>query len=504
MKIRCKILVAIFFMTSSAEAQTNFASFQAFKDSLTATASIPNDSIRSQRLDAFWNALVAETRVPFTMGDKAAFLYRGAATSVAWSGDFNGWSALSRGERLGQSDIWMLEQTLPSDARVDYKIILNGNNWILDPANPFQQLSGFGFNSELRMPNYVPSTDVVRKPNVAAGTFRDNTTIQSRQLGYSVNYRVYTPAGYNPSSNQAYPVVYVTDGHEYANDLMGSMVIVLDNLIAERRIRPLIAVFIDPRNPSNPAQNRRATEFIMNEKYLRFVSDELMAAVDSAYRTERRPDSRAILGTSFGGVNSLYFGASASSIFGLIAVQSPALWRTPELLTMYQNAARLPIKIFLTTGTMRDGENDTRRLRDILQQKAYPMFYREVNEGHSWGNWRALLDDMLLYFFPTAASTTDSKREGALQKTFQLFQNYPNPFNPTTIISYQLPTAGNVSLKVFDVLGREIATLVNERQDGGTYKYPFSTATYQLSSGVYFYRLESGGFIETRSMAVVK
>ncbi len=87
-------------------------------------------------------------------------------------------------------------------------------------------------------------------------------------------------------------------------------------------------------------------------------------------------------------------------------------------------------------------------------------------------------------------------------KTFALEQNYPNPFNPSTAISYQLPVASTVSLKVFDMLGKEVATLVNARQEAGAYTVNFNANT--LSSGVYFYRLQAGNFVQTRKMLLVK
>jgi hypothetical protein len=85
---------------------------------------------------------------------------------------------------------------------------------------------------------------------------------------------------------------------------------------------------------------------------------------------------------------------------------------------------------------------------------------------------------------------------------FALAQNYPNPFNPSTTINYQLSTTSNVKLEIFDLLGRKVATLVNERQTVGAYTANFNAA--QLSSGVYFYRLQAGSFVQTKKMMLIK
>lgn len=85
---------------------------------------------------------------------------------------------------------------------------------------------------------------------------------------------------------------------------------------------------------------------------------------------------------------------------------------------------------------------------------------------------------------------------------YELRQNYPNPFNPSTVISYQLSAAGFVTLKVFDVLGREVATLVNEVHQPGAYTVRWNASQYP--SGVYFYRLEAGDFRATRKLIVLK
>ena len=85
---------------------------------------------------------------------------------------------------------------------------------------------------------------------------------------------------------------------------------------------------------------------------------------------------------------------------------------------------------------------------------------------------------------------------------FELFQNYPNPFNPATTIKYQLPSNGYVTLAIYDILGRNVETLVNSFQNVGNYVAKFDASKF--SSGVYFYRLQAGAFVETRKMIVIK
>jgi hypothetical protein len=98
---------------------------------------------------------------------------------------------------------------------------------------------------------------------------------------------------------------------------------------------------------------------------------------------------------------------------------------------------------------------------------------------------------------------------GELPKRFALEQNYPNPFNPTTVIRFQIPEVGGqksevsrVALKVFDVLGREVAKLVDENLNPGTYETTFNANG--LASGIYYYRLQTDGFVETKKMLLLR
>ena len=100
------------------------------------------------------------------------------------------------------------------------------------------------------------------------------------------------------------------------------------------------------------------------------------------------------------------------------------------------------------------------------------------------------------------AFTTEIIPENSNIKSFSLAQNYPNPFNPTTIIKYSIPTTSFVKLKVYDVIGREVATLVNEEKAVGNYNVEFNGS--DLSSGIYFYRIQAGDYSSVKKMILIK
>jgi probable HAF family extracellular repeat protein len=110
------------------------------------------------------------------------------------------------------------------------------------------------------------------------------------------------------------------------------------------------------------------------------------------------------------------------------------------------------------------------------------------------------IDDSLFVF----NEATDVEDQGyfGLPKEYNLAQNYPNPFNPITKIRFGIPQAGFVTLKVYDILGNEIATLVNEEKSAGSYEVEFDATMY--SSGIYFYKLQAGSFVETKKMLLLK
>ena len=99
-------------------------------------------------------------------------------------------------------------------------------------------------------------------------------------------------------------------------------------------------------------------------------------------------------------------------------------------------------------------------------------------------------------------SPTGIENETNKNYEFKLHQNYPNPFNPSTKISYQIPELSFITIKVFDVLGNEVATLVNEEKPAGNYEINFNA--FDMASGIYFYRLKTESYLETKKMIFLK
>jgi hypothetical protein len=108
-----------------------------------------------------------------------------------------------------------------------------------------------------------------------------------------------------------------------------------------------------------------------------------------------------------------------------------------------------------------------------------------------------------LYFLFGSSNTTNvTESSPQIPQKFSLEQNYPNPFNPSTTIKYQVTEAQVTTLKIYDLLGREVAILVNKAEPPGIYEVQWNAST--MPSGVYYYRLQTGSHVETKAMTLLK
>ncbi len=231
--------------------------------------------------------------------------------------------------------------------------------------------------------------------NADTGSLSDNIRIESEKLGYALQYRVYTPSGYEGEDNL--PTIYVADGQWYISS--GQMHKELDKQIETGAIKPVIAVFVDSQNPDNLSENRRNQQFFCNVDYAEFFSDELVPIISSHYKVSTSREDRVILGLSFGGLNSACFGMTATDTFKGVAMQSPAMHPVPELYEAYRDRPTQPIDIFFSIGTKNDNTRAGRKFKKLLEEKNYDLSYKEVPYGHTWRNWKPLLDDILVHFF---------------------------------------------------------------------------------------------------------
>lgn len=115
-----------------------------------------------------------------------------------------------------------------------------------------------------------------------------------------------------------------------------------------------------------------------------------------------------------------------------------------------------------------------------------------TNFRHQSGFWYLYYQDVIV----------DVEEEDVLPLTYKLEQNYPNPFNPSTTIKFSVPERTLVQMKIYDILGSEVTTLVNEELDAGWYEKTFDAAA--LSTGVYIYRIQAGSYVNTKKMLMIK
>lgn len=369
---------------------------------------------RPPLVDEYMNAL---TGIPHVEQDGLAhFLYRGDPESVSIPGDANGWNpAAYPMKRVAGTNLWHYTHAFELNARLDYKFVINGRDWILDPLNCHKIEGGFGLNSELRMPRYLPPQEVEFHPEIPHGTIREQT-LHSSILGNSRAIAVYTPPAYD-RTEASFPVAVFHDGFDFLS--LGHANNIIDFLIARKRIAPLIGVFVPPIDRNVEYAGAQMAPFYA------FIVDELLRFVDRNFRTKRRAIDRATIGASNGGNIALWSGLSYPETFGNIAALSSNV--TAAVFNGYENSPRLNLKFYLDIGTYDIAQliPMVKRFIELVRSKGYPYLFRRYHEGHSWGNWRAHLGRALRYFFPPRE--IDFYERGPLQDDAEIEQSIPPP-----------------------------------------------------------------------------
>jgi len=246
------------------------------------------------------------------------------------------------------------------------------------------------------MTHYCPTPDILYRNDIEHGTI-DTLSFKSTELGRTHPLFVYLPPGYK-SSRRKLPTIWVMDGGEYLT--LGLMNNVLDNLIADKRIGSVIAVFVDPRTDiRDSGTSMRMHDYTMSDTFVTALTAELRPRLLQNYRISDEPMQSAIMGASLGGLIATYAGFTRPEIFGAVAAQSPTYWwKDEELMHMIESTQRKKLRFYIDTGTIRDAQEESRKMKRMLREKGYAVEYAEYPEGHNWVNWRARLDEILIWF----------------------------------------------------------------------------------------------------------
>jgi enterochelin esterase-like enzyme len=385
-------------------------------------------------LESFWKE-VAELGTPLVEpieGDQdrvlVTFLWRaGSDTTNAYvMTDLERAMEAGRMTRMPQSDVYFKSYRIRNDARISYSFSIDDSevpfrfvNWDdprerekrsvtfrPDPLNPRR----FPENpnapdpyvvSIIELPKAPPQPWSVHRPDVPAGKL-DRETFTSKILGNTRLVEVYTPAGYR-TDGEPYDLLVLFGTRSYTVDVPSP--VILDNLLAAKRIRPVVAVLIGA-----PSIEARMAELSCDSLFTDFLTTELLPWVRARYRIAADPRRTTLAGFSLGGLAGACAALRHPDIFGNVLSQSGSFWwqpaddPEPEWLTrQLASNPKLPVRFYVEVGLLENGpKNDypsmltvNRHLRDVLLAKGYDVIYREFSGDHHSASWRGTLADAL-------------------------------------------------------------------------------------------------------------
>ena len=291
---------------------------------------------------------------------------------------------------------------LPTAARFSYAFALSGKKYT-DPLNPHPHT--------VESESMAEMTDAPRQPWIQArpGVLNGILTpykVRSEILKEERAISIYTPAGYDPKS-KPYGLLLVFDGEDYRRLI--PLPTILDNLIAGKKITPMVAILIDGED-----QTRRNRDLSCSALFSDFLAKELVPWARQHYRVSLDPKQTIVCGASLGGVSAAYCAFRYPDIFGNVLSQSGAFWYYPGwpnkeadatelgwLTRQYAATGKLPVRFYLEAGLFETDHpltilTENRRLRDVLKAKGYTVVYTEFAGGHDFIYWRGSVADGLM------------------------------------------------------------------------------------------------------------
>jgi len=335
---------------------------------------------------------------------RVTFLWRGGAeaSQVTLDGQFPPDSQDSPLTRLANTDVWYLTLRLPATARFTYGFNRPGKKQSVDPLNPLK----FRSYSFVELPAAPPQPWIAVQPDVPKGTVRPEK-LRSENLKEERSVSIYTPPGYDPKTG-SYGLLVLFDGQDYRGPM--PIPTILDNLVAAKKIRPLVAILVD-----NLSEESRDRDLECYPPFADFLGKELVPWARQRYRFSAEPERTIVGGVSLGGLTATYCALRYPEVFGNVLSQSGAFayfpgWEDQEendtspfgwLIRQFVTTRKLPIRFYLEAGLF---ENDcpealltqNRRMRDVLEAKGYSITYSEFAGGHEFLSWRGSVADGLI------------------------------------------------------------------------------------------------------------
>lgn len=364
---------------------------QPIPDALKFIAEVSDPTEKQGLADQLIDSLEQTNQIPFIQDGTVTYLLKSSAKKTSLVGAMNDWSPRKDPMTLLEgTDLWYYHTNIEPNARMEYKFVQD-NNWSIDPRNKQTTKVGRHRNSVILMPEYKIPTEVVYDSTVVKGKL-DTLKAQKDQWDLCRSMVVYTPPDYYFSA-QKYPLVIFHDGHNQIN--VAQVPTILDNLIHAGKIRPCIAVFLEPDDRERDyAYGRRFA-------FAEFVAKELIPFMDQSYRTEAQATSRATIGSSFGGLISVIIAYSHPEVFGHCGALSCAFWpNNQEPLEFIKNNMDKPINYAAIWGSYDGVRKNNQKVIKAFEAKGKSVFWKELPEGHNWGLWRANTDEILIQFFP--------------------------------------------------------------------------------------------------------
>jgi len=342
---------------------------------------------------------------PLVEGSQVTFVYRGYVDRVAIQHWIFGLESAQEFQRLGESDLWYLVMELPANSRVEYKywVEKEGARRLLnDPLNPHLARDPFGANSVCHTEGYLIPDWVEADPEAREGSLHE-LVIPHTQLGSGKTVQIYLPARFRRT--RRYPLLVVHDGFDYLR--FASLKTVLDNLIHRGEVAPLIAVLTQ--------SDDRLREYAGHQPHAQFIAQDLVPLLEGRLPLRGRPDSRCLMGASFGGVASLSTAWYFPGMFGRLLLQSgsfaftdignhkrsPAFDPVVAFMNRFRETPGRPSeKAFVCCGTYESLIYENRSMVPFLQGIGVEVRYREARDGHNWEHWRDRLREGLSFLYP--------------------------------------------------------------------------------------------------------